>query len=178
MINNVGTLLQLQGKLAEAEPYYREVMEGRRQVLGKDHPDTFVSISNMGSLLCDLGRQGEAEALGAEAVAGARRTMLTGHADTGRIIGKHAKTLAAMDRYAEAEPLVLEGHSILTSALGSVHSDTVGAIRQLAELYDAWNAAEPNQGHAEKAAKWRMLLEASEEQDREAPASQSKTDTP
>jgi serine/threonine protein kinase len=33
-INNVGYLLQVQGKLEQAEPYYREALERRRRVLG------------------------------------------------------------------------------------------------------------------------------------------------
>ena len=43
-INNMGRLLQNQGKLGEAEPYLREALEGRRRVLGDDHADTLRSI--------------------------------------------------------------------------------------------------------------------------------------
>ncbi len=35
-------------KLVEAERYHREALEGRRRVLGNDHPDTLNSISNLG----------------------------------------------------------------------------------------------------------------------------------
>src|SRR5262249_40086656 len=43
-INSMGILLQRQGKLSEAESYYREAMEKRRRVLGNEHPDTLQSI--------------------------------------------------------------------------------------------------------------------------------------
>jgi tetratricopeptide (TPR) repeat protein len=46
-----GRPAQAQGKLSEAEPYYREALEGRRRVLGDEHPDTLTSINNMGVLL-------------------------------------------------------------------------------------------------------------------------------
>jgi len=39
-INNMGILLQDQGRLAEAEPFFRETLEKRRRTLGEEHPDT------------------------------------------------------------------------------------------------------------------------------------------
>ncbi len=39
--------LQAQGKLAEAEPYFREALEGNRRVLGDDHPNTLIIIKNL-----------------------------------------------------------------------------------------------------------------------------------
>ena len=37
-IHNMGVLLLVQGQAAEAELYLRESMEGRRRVLGDNHP--------------------------------------------------------------------------------------------------------------------------------------------
>ncbi len=39
----MGSLLRSQGKLEEAEPYFREALESSRRVLGEEHPET-VSI--------------------------------------------------------------------------------------------------------------------------------------
>ena len=41
-------LLQEQGKLSEAEPLYREALEGRWRTLGDAHPITLSSTSNFG----------------------------------------------------------------------------------------------------------------------------------
>ena len=60
-IGAMGALLQAQGRLADAEPYYREALAGLRRVLGDDHPDTLTSINNMGFLLRSQGRLAEAE---------------------------------------------------------------------------------------------------------------------
>ena len=39
-ISSMGELLLAQGKLSEAEPYFREALATRRRVLGEEHPDT------------------------------------------------------------------------------------------------------------------------------------------
>ena len=60
----MGYLLQAQGRLAEAEPYYRKALEVSRRVLGDEHPSTLSSINNMGGLLQAQGRLAEAEPSG------------------------------------------------------------------------------------------------------------------
>ena len=64
----MGILMYKQGKLEEAEPYYREVLEGRRRVLGDEHPETLRSIYNMGVTMIQQGKLDEAEALVREAL--------------------------------------------------------------------------------------------------------------
>ena len=45
-----------QDKLADAEHYLREALEGSRRVLGDDHPDTTTCIDNMSDLLVRQGK--------------------------------------------------------------------------------------------------------------------------
>ena len=54
--NNLGLLLQDQGKYDEAEPLLREALKVRRETLGDRHPDTLISINNLGMLLKDQGK--------------------------------------------------------------------------------------------------------------------------
>ncbi|MFH1418459.1 MAG: tetratricopeptide repeat protein, partial [Planctomycetota bacterium] len=159
-MNNMGSLLLAMGKFTEAEPYHREALEGKRRVLGDDHPDTLTSIHNMGGLLRDQGRLEEAEGLGEEAVRRARETMPMGHWITAAFLSEHARTLAAMERFAEAEAEMLEAHEMLVAALGAEHKRTIGLIKSLTDLYDAWHAAEPAKGYDAKAAQWRKQLPA------------------
>jgi hypothetical protein len=56
----MGSLLMQQGKLSDAESHFREALEGRRRVLGKEHPDTLVSKGNLDGLLARFGRSREA----------------------------------------------------------------------------------------------------------------------
>ena len=71
----MGDLLHYQGKLAEAEPYYREALEGCRRVLGNEHRDTLTSIANNGSLLYLMGKDTQAEPYLREALEGRRRVL-------------------------------------------------------------------------------------------------------
>jgi hypothetical protein len=50
-ISNTGGLFWEQGKLSEAEPYYREALEGNRRVRGDEHPITVKSINRLNELL-------------------------------------------------------------------------------------------------------------------------------
>jgi len=40
----MGFLLQAQGRLAEAEPYYRDALEKSRRTLGEEHSDTLECV--------------------------------------------------------------------------------------------------------------------------------------
>ena len=66
--------------------------------------------------------------------------------------------LTRLGRYDEAETALLEAHQTLTAALGPAHRTTIKSVRHLMVLYEAWDAAEPDKGYAEKAAEWRAKL--------------------
>jgi eukaryotic-like serine/threonine-protein kinase len=162
-MNNMGALLEDQGKLNEAELYYRQALEGRRRALGDDHPSTLISLNNMGSLLRNIGKLDEAESLGSEAVARGRTALPPGHWYLGIFLGNHAHTLAKMTRFRQSEEQALEAYAIVNAALGPSHDRTKALIQQLADLYDAWHAAEPDQGYDAKAEQWRARLPQQEE---------------
>jgi hypothetical protein len=67
------------GRHAEAESYWREALEGRRRVLGDEHPETLVSINNMGALLRDQDKLAEAETYWREALKGRRHVLGNEH---------------------------------------------------------------------------------------------------
>jgi len=75
-------LLRVQGKLEEAEPLFRESLDGRRRTLGDTHRSTLISINNLGMLLKAQGKLTETEAFSREAVRGARETLGDYHSTT------------------------------------------------------------------------------------------------
>ena len=81
-INNLALLLKTQGKLGEAEPLYREALDGRRRTLGDSHPSTLTSINNLAGLLQAQGKLGEAEPLYRESLDGHRRVLGDAHPNT------------------------------------------------------------------------------------------------
>jgi eukaryotic-like serine/threonine-protein kinase len=69
-ISMFARLLHAQGKLAEAEPLYRQALEARRRLLGNDHEETLESVNELAELLRDQGKPTEAQPLFQEAVEG------------------------------------------------------------------------------------------------------------
>jgi len=108
LINNLGLLLQAQGRLDEAGALYREALEARRETLGNRHPDTLSSINNLGSLLQAKGRLDEAEALFHEALKARRETLGDRHPDTLGSINNLGVLLKAQGRLDEAGVLFSE----------------------------------------------------------------------
>ena len=49
-MNNLANSLHGQGKHAEAEQMYREVLDVQHRVLGPEHPDTLATVRNLASL--------------------------------------------------------------------------------------------------------------------------------
>ena len=50
-VSNLGLLLQAQGKLKEAEPYFRRAREWCERTLGHDHPHTLQAANSLEVLL-------------------------------------------------------------------------------------------------------------------------------
>jgi tetratricopeptide (TPR) repeat protein len=72
-INNLATLLQREGRYAEAEPLYRRALAAFQSSLGKDDPRILDCINNLASLLEQSGRIEEALDTQLDALARRRR---------------------------------------------------------------------------------------------------------
>jgi tetratricopeptide (TPR) repeat protein len=149
----MGQLLQAKGKLAEAEPYYRDALEKRRRILGEQHQSTLISIRDMGSLWIDEGKPGAAAALLAPAEA-AMRKEFTG--ENAYWLAKYLLSLgmarSALGQYADAEANLIEARSILASS--PYPKEPRDCSRALADLYTAWNRVEPGKGYDAKSTEW------------------------
>ena len=65
--------------MEEAAPLFREALNGRRRILGDDHPNTLTSINNMAVLLEAQGKLKEAAPLHREVVDRSLRTLGDDH---------------------------------------------------------------------------------------------------
>eukprot|EP00964_Phaeocystis_antarctica_P047600 scaffold27536_cov63-Phaeocystis_antarctica.AAC.1 len=82
-LNTLATELQVQGKVDEAEPLFREALEMDRETLGDRHPSTLTSTNNLGLLLKDKGDLAAAEPLLREWAIGYDADLGSASADLG-----------------------------------------------------------------------------------------------
>ncbi|MCO6435895.1 MAG: serine/threonine protein kinase [Phycisphaerae bacterium] len=159
LVNNMGFLFKRMGRLADAELYFRKALEGRRQTLGDAHPSTLNTVNNMGALLSQMGKDSQAEPYYREALDGFRRVLGDDHPQTLESTTSMATWLTKMTRFAEAEPLLREALNHCRRKYGDDNPRTTEVVNHLIMLYDAWHAAEPDQGYDAEAAEWRAKLE-------------------
>ena len=69
---------------------------------------------------------------------------------------------ARIEKLREAEPLLLEGYEGMKDHPDAIDLRKGQALERIVKLYDAWHAAEPDQGHDAKAAEWRAKLASGE----------------
>ena len=88
-------LLKTQGKLAEAEPLYREALSARRRTQGDDHPRTLSSIFNFAGLLWAQGKRVEALEMFREELAGVRRVLGEDNPSTQQSLSNYERLVVA-----------------------------------------------------------------------------------
>jgi tetratricopeptide (TPR) repeat protein len=156
------------GRIDEAERALREAVETGRQTLGEDHPYTLIFSGYLGGVLFEQGKHQEAIAL-LTPIESATRERLTGSN-----IYRLATLLTALgsarvglgydaERFALAEANLLEAHSIFVDSRGEEDEETMGCTKALADLYTAWDEAEPGAGYDAKASEWRARAAAAAE---------------
>jgi tetratricopeptide (TPR) repeat protein/tRNA A-37 threonylcarbamoyl transferase component Bud32 len=109
----------------------------RRQVLGRDHPDTLAVTDNLAHFYMDVGRVDEAIALLADSL-GRRRAAL-GDDDPATITSKNdlAAIYQAAGRVQEALPLYEEALQRRRARLGPDHPDTLMSINNVGSAFRA-----------------------------------------
>jgi hypothetical protein len=121
LLRSVAKLLHSQGKFAEAEPLYREALEGRRRRLGPGDSATLTSLESLAGILQAQGKLAEAEPLYRKALEGRRRRHGPRDPATLTSLESLAGILQAQGKLAEAEPLyreALEGRNAMPAPPG------------------------------------------------------------
>jgi hypothetical protein len=94
-----------QGKYADAETLFGEVLVVRRRVLGPEHPNTLETAGNLANILVRQGKYAEAETMLREVLVVQRRVLGPEHPDTLMTAGNLANSLDSRGKYAEAETI-------------------------------------------------------------------------
>jgi eukaryotic-like serine/threonine-protein kinase len=133
-VEAMAMLASRQGKFAEAEALYREVLTGRRLELGADHVETLRAISNLGQVAEQQGRLTEAEQHFRESLAEHRRVYGEGDRATLNVKSHLGGVLHKAGSPGEAGPLLREVVDGRRALLGENDGETLDAIADLAQL--------------------------------------------
>jgi len=135
LVLNLACLLQDQGRLAEAGPYFEFALEGRRRLLGPQHLATLACADALAMLLLDQGRLSEAEVMFAASLENFRAVRGDAHPDTLGAMHNVARVMHDLGRLPEAETLLVQCLAGKRAVLGPLDPSTLGSISNLAILY-------------------------------------------
>ncbi|GLB39581.1 putative patatin-like phospholipase [Lyophyllum shimeji] len=145
------------GRFLGAEKLQVTLVEARKRMLGKDHPDTLESIGDLALTYLSQGRFKEAEKLGVEVVEARKQVLGNDRSDMLTSIANLALTYQSQGRFEEAERLGVEVVEASKQVLGKDHPDTLISIANLALTYQS-------QGRFEEAEKLEVeVVEASKQ---------------
>ncbi|MCK6449191.1 MAG: tetratricopeptide repeat protein, partial [Planctomycetes bacterium] len=133
-IDELGTLLERQGRLSEAETYRREALERCRRVLGEEDSDTLGAIMNMGLVLLRQGKRAEAEPYYREALEKSRRVLGPEHPETLNVLNNWGAMLKDDGELEAAEPYFREALETRRRVLGEEHPHTLFSLQNLGTL--------------------------------------------
>jgi hypothetical protein len=134
---NLAELYRVQGKLADAEPLYREALAAAAEAYEKQSPERFEFVNQLAVLYRDSGRLDEAEPLAREALALVRGTLAPGdprlaqsELDLADLLRARGRCAAALDGYGRAV-------AIREQAFGPEHPEVAAALTARAECLAA-----------------------------------------
>jgi tetratricopeptide (TPR) repeat protein len=110
-VDNMGLVLQAQGKYEEAEKLHRRALKGREKMLGMEHPNTLTSVNRQGLTLQAHGKY-EAEKMYRRALEGREKMLGMEYPNTLTSVNRLGLALQAHGKYEEAEKMhrrTLEG---------------------------------------------------------------------
>jgi tetratricopeptide (TPR) repeat protein len=164
MLSYFGGVLRDEGKLDQAEICFQQALDANRRRFGDEHANTLTAILRMGSLRVAQGKYSEALAV-LTPIEGKVLKIIPGNMGVLRnaslkgLLGKARMGLAKEAAEFElAEASLLEAQSVFAKIRGEKDIETREWTRGLADLYSAWDKAEPGKGYDAKAAAWKAKL--------------------
>jgi tetratricopeptide (TPR) repeat protein len=131
-MNEQAMTLVAQGKYAQAQPLFEEVLEIRRRLLGEDHPFTAEGYHNVAYSLHAQARYAAAQPLYEKALEIHRRLLGEDHPQTATIYNNLAFNLNAQGKYLAAQPLLEKALEIKRHLLTDDHPDTAVGYNNVA----------------------------------------------
>ena len=141
--NSLAAAYLAAGRVAEAIPFFEQILAVRQRILGPDDSETLVSQNNLASAYQDAGRTAEAIRLYELNLEIRERLLGPDHPNTLNSRSNLAAAYRDGDRVAEAIPLLEQALADRERVLGPDHPDTQATRKNLATAYqDAGRPAE------------------------------------
>ncbi len=162
LMANLGMVCHKLGSEEDARDYGSQALALSRELYGSEHETTLSLLSGMATI-CMRDEPERAESLLRECLANRIESMPERSwliFETMSVLGE---ALTRQANFKEAEPLLVEADVGLNKDPREIPERArAGRLREARErivnLYDAWHAAEPEQGYDAKAAEWRAKL--------------------
>ncbi|KIM96097.1 hypothetical protein OIDMADRAFT_132580, partial [Oidiodendron maius Zn] len=131
LLLNVGKSFYIMGRYREAEQMYRQSLELREKVLGKEHPDTLESMNNLGVAFYSMEKNEEAEKMHRQTLELRENVLGKEHPDTLESMNNLGLVLHSMRKYEEAEQMYRQSLELREKVLGKEHPDTLTSMNNL-----------------------------------------------
>jgi tetratricopeptide (TPR) repeat protein len=135
LIWRVAGCLYHDGRYKEAEPWYMQMTEMSKTLLGEEHPETLNSMDNLATTYSSQGRWKEGEELGVQVMEIRRKLLGKEHPRTLVTIANLATTYSSQGRWKEGEELGVQVMEIRRKLLGKEHPQTLTTIANLVSTY-------------------------------------------
>jgi tetratricopeptide (TPR) repeat protein len=132
VLTNAAWYMWMKGSYQAAEDTVLKAIKARERMLGREDPDTLISVIILALVLQDKGKYEEAEPINRRVVKGYEKALGKKHLFTLTSVNNLALILQYQGSYEEAEQLnrrALEGYE---KALGKEHSSTLTSVNNLA----------------------------------------------
>ena len=157
----LGAVRMKQGRFAEAETMFRQVLNARQRRLGDEDPGVLHTLNNLSAVLLNQGKLTEAEPLAMQALEMRAKLLGAESREAIQSLNDLARLLAQEERLPEAEKRFREVAAARKKALGPDHPDVAEAVEAIAfVLWDQNKRAEAESTFREVLPIYRKLLSA------------------
>lgn len=134
LLDCLGGCSQITGRYTDAEAMYRQALQIKEMVLGKDHLDTLGSITGITNSLRQQGKHAEAETMYRQMLQVQEAVLGKDHLDALGSMKYLANSLHEQGKYAEAGVIHRQMLKVRETMLGKDHPDTLTSIHNLVLL--------------------------------------------
>ena len=137
LCNVIGNSYRANGDAEIGLPFLQRALELRREYLGHDHLDTFISMNNLALGYFTNGQLGKALPLFEQTMELREAKLGSDHPDTLTSMSNLAVGYHASGKFDKALPLLKQSLDLFKAELGPDHPQSISSIRNLAVGYQA-----------------------------------------